>query len=46
MGVLIADAAGTRTALNVYADEPHDFDAESVETAELFPRTPRSPWVS
>jgi hypothetical protein len=36
MGVLIADDADVRTALNLYADQPHDFGAESVETAELF----------
>jgi transcriptional regulator with GAF, ATPase, and Fis domain len=36
MGVLLAEDASTRTALNVYAARPHDFDEASVEVAELF----------
>jgi transcriptional regulator with GAF, ATPase, and Fis domain len=36
MGVLLAEDASTRTGLNVYASEPHDFDDASVEVAELF----------
>ena len=34
--LLAENGSGTRSALNVYASLPHEFDHESIETAEMF----------
>ena len=36
LAVLLTENGRTRTALNLYAARPHEFDADDVETAELF----------
>jgi hypothetical protein len=36
LAVLLTENREGRSALNVYSGEPHEFDSDSVETAELF----------
>ena len=36
LAVLLTTVNGNRTALNLYATTPHEFDQESIETAEVF----------
>lgn len=36
LGVYLSTTSGDRLALNVYASEPYDFSAESIEVAEVF----------
>ena len=36
LAVLLTEDGRTRSALNLYAARPHEFDADAVETAELF----------
>jgi GAF domain-containing protein len=36
LGVLLTDNGKGRSALNLYAARPHEFDADAIETAELF----------
>lgn len=34
--LLTENGSGRRSALNIYATQPHEFDQESIETAEIF----------
>ena len=36
LAVLLTDNGNGRSALNLYAARPHEFDADAVETAEMF----------